>query len=185
MTDQQPAAQAPLPALSDEPMACASVTDCEVDTAQTCRPCSAICADGSICRAWAVRGSDPPRCAPHGGGTARVGAPKANQNARKHGYYATLTAPSGPRRRPRHRSGDVLAEYAVKHLRLVAYIDEKKTCLSVSELAPLFDLYTSSLSRVSRLMARYCGSSVDADTDFTAILARLVRQQTSATLPDP
>ena len=50
--------------------------------------CAAICADGSPCRAWAVRGTQPPRCAPHGGGRAPVGAPSGNQNARSHGYYA-------------------------------------------------------------------------------------------------
>jgi hypothetical protein len=38
----------------------------------------------SGCRAWAVRGSDPPRCSPHGG---RAGAPPGNTNHLIHGYY--------------------------------------------------------------------------------------------------
>ena len=38
------------------------------------------------CRAWAVRGSDPPLCAPHTKG--KVGAPVGNQNRRTHGFYS-------------------------------------------------------------------------------------------------
>ena len=42
------------------------------------RRCMAIKPDGDPCRAWAIRGSDPPRCAAHSG---KVGAPSGNQNA--------------------------------------------------------------------------------------------------------
>jgi hypothetical protein len=49
------------------------------------------------CRAWAIRGSDPPLCSPHrsrkdppGQG---VGAPSGNQNRRIHGFYATALPP--------------------------------------------------------------------------------------------
>lgn len=38
------------------------------------------------CRAWAVRGSDPPLCASHTG-DKQVGAPPGNQNRRTHGFY--------------------------------------------------------------------------------------------------
>ena len=31
------------------------------------RRCTAVCLDGTPCRAWAVRGSEPPRCTAHGG----------------------------------------------------------------------------------------------------------------------
>ena len=31
------------------------------------RRCTAVCRDGTPCQAWAVRGTDPPRCAAHGG----------------------------------------------------------------------------------------------------------------------
>jgi hypothetical protein len=50
--------------------------------------CTAVRADGEPCRAWAVRGTDPPRCAAHGGTDAPIGAPQGNTNALKHGYYA-------------------------------------------------------------------------------------------------
>lgn len=48
------------------------------------------------CRAWAVRGSDPPRCSPHRGRTddsPGVGAPPGNQNRRIHGFYAKFLHP--------------------------------------------------------------------------------------------
>lgn len=51
------------------------------------RRCGANRADGSACQAWAVRDSDPPRCAAHSG---RVGAPKGNRNAVRHGAYGRL-----------------------------------------------------------------------------------------------
>ena len=46
-------------------------------------PCSA-----PDCRAWAMRGSDPPLCASHAGRTTGAGAPDGNQNRRTHGFYA-------------------------------------------------------------------------------------------------
>jgi hypothetical protein len=49
--------------------------------------------DGSPCKAWAVRGSDPARCAAHGGGRRPVGAPAGNANALRHGYYAAAQLP--------------------------------------------------------------------------------------------
>ena len=42
------------------------------------------------CRAWAVRGSDPPLCASHAGRNVGAGAPLANQNRRTHGFYASV-----------------------------------------------------------------------------------------------
>ena len=52
------------------------------------------------CRAWAVRNSNPPLCAAHGGRAASPeprrrggGAPLGNQNARTHGFYASTLDP--------------------------------------------------------------------------------------------
>ena len=41
------------------------------------------------CRAWAIRGSDPPLCSAHAGRTVGAGAPPGNLNARTHGFYAS------------------------------------------------------------------------------------------------
>ena len=53
----------------------------------------------SDCRAWAMRGSDPPLCASHSPGLAcpesgrGVGAPVGNRNALTHGFYASTLHP--------------------------------------------------------------------------------------------
>ncbi len=49
--------------------------------------CTAVTAAGTPCKAWAIRGSIPPLCAPHSGLT---GAPKGNSNNLSHGFYARL-----------------------------------------------------------------------------------------------
>lgn len=48
--------------------------------------------DGSPCRAWAIRGSDPPLCASHAR-LALGGAPAGNLNAARHGFYSPVLKP--------------------------------------------------------------------------------------------
>lgn len=57
-------------------------------SAQHKQKCTALTRSGDPCRAWAVPGTNPPRCASHGGVDAKPGAPVGNQNALKHGFYA-------------------------------------------------------------------------------------------------
>jgi hypothetical protein len=57
------------------------------------RRCSALNPDGQPCRAWAVRGSEPPLCSAHGGHNVGAGAPPGNQNRRTHGFYSTAFDP--------------------------------------------------------------------------------------------
>lgn len=45
------------------------------------------------CRAWAVRGSDPPLCVAHAGRAVGAGAPPGNQNRRTHGFYGRILQP--------------------------------------------------------------------------------------------
>ena len=49
--------------------------------------CTGTVLSGEPCRAWAVRGSEPPLCAVHAGLNQGAGAPKGNKNALKHGFY--------------------------------------------------------------------------------------------------
>ena len=44
------------------------------------------------CRAWAIRDSNPPLCAAHS--DRKGGAPPGNQNARTHGFYASILSPT-------------------------------------------------------------------------------------------
>ena len=122
------------------------------------RRCTAISANGRPCRAWAVRTSDPPRCAPHGGGATTVGAPLANDNARTHGFYADLFSPH-----PASVSdvaptadqctiGDVIANLYAKYQRLSDYIDEGTDRFTPEELISLYRLHAQTSSRLGRLM---------------------------------
>lgn len=51
--------------------------------------CTATTIRNQPCRAWAVPGTDPPRCAAHGGASSPPGAPANNQNAVTHAVYAS------------------------------------------------------------------------------------------------
>ena len=98
------------------------------------RICTAITHRGNPCRAWAVPGTDPPRCASHGGVPGRPGAPVGNQNAVKHGLYAKGWN--------RHRK---LAESEMKN-----YLDESLAGLKLVEM----DEYESGqiISLVTRIL---------------------------------
>ena len=52
--------------------------------------CAATNASGADCRAWAVRGSDPPLCSAHAGLNIGAGAPLGNQNRTEHGFYGRI-----------------------------------------------------------------------------------------------
>jgi len=52
------------------------------------RRCSAVRPDGRECRAWAVRGSEPPLCSAHAGLNVGAGPPEGNVNSLKHGVYS-------------------------------------------------------------------------------------------------
>ncbi len=115
------------------------------------RRCTATCSDGSACRAWAVRSSDPPRCAPHGGGRARVGAPAGNQNAVTHGFYGSSAAPPWADE-PACSIDAVIADLYARHQQLSRYIDENMDHLSTAEFARLTSLHGQSASRLGRLL---------------------------------
>jgi len=107
--------------------------------------CAAICADGSPCRAWAVRGTQPPRCAPHGGGRAPVGAPSGNQNARSHGYYVRCDIPAEG-----WTLETLIADVAARHEGISGYLER---LLADDQVAPAdvprpFALYAVSASRL-------------------------------------
>ncbi len=111
--------------------------------------CAAICADGSPCRAWAVRGTQPPRCAPHGGGRAPVGAPTGNQNARTHGHYARRDVPSEG-----WTLEALITDVAATHQGISRYIDRllADDQLAPADVARLFAVYATSASRLESLL---------------------------------
>lgn len=111
--------------------------------------CTAVCADGSACRAWAVRGTDPPRCAPHGGGRAAVGAPEGNQNAQTHGFYARAHVPDQG-----WTIDTLVADLAARHAGLSNYIGRllADDQADPRDVARLFALYRVSAARLERLL---------------------------------
>jgi len=103
-----------------------------------------ITGKGKPCKAWAVRGSDPPRCVAHGGSAGRVGAPPGSKNALKHGAYSE----------PDEQLidlDDVIADCKRRFVRLGAYIDEHVADLEVSDYRALLALHGQLASRISRL----------------------------------
>lgn len=99
-------------------------------------------ADGEPCKAWAVRGTDPPVCAAHGGARARIGAPEGNRNARKHGAYAGEV--------PADDLGKRITDLATRIERVGRYIDEGED-LELDEFMRLHALHASMTSRLGRL----------------------------------
>lgn len=135
------------------------------------RRCTATCADGSSCRAWAVHGSDPARCAAHGGGRAPVGAPPGNQNARVHGFYAT----SDRARDPDFSACTIdviIDDLYRKQQRLSDYIDEHMDDLSPPDLARFLRIHAQSCSRLGRLLRDREALSGGADAIMSGAIGR-------------
>ena len=148
--------------------------------------CTATCADGSRCRAWAVRGTEPPRCAPHGGGQAPVGAPQGNQNARTHGFYARAElAPNEPS--PEDWTIDTLiADYATRHFSLSRYVGRLLAEDNVDhrELSRLLTLYGKSASRLRRLFEER-HIQQQASERLRAVIARALQRSAADPEIDP
>lgn len=121
--------------------------------------------NGTRCKAWAVRGSDPPLCGAHGGGAARPGAPAGNKNAEKHGAYAGGMPAD---------LDEAISELQ-RRLRMVsAYIDEHLAEMVPADFGRLSSLQAQMTSRLGRLMRDrrvVMGEDVDADDDFDEALA--------------
>jgi hypothetical protein len=107
--------------------------------------CTATKRDGTPCQAWAVRGTDPPLCAAHGGGSAPVGAPVGNQNAVTHGFYIAPTAQTLA------TIESVIDDLATKQLKLSHYIDTHLD-LDIEQMVMLMALHGQNASRLGRLL---------------------------------
>jgi hypothetical protein len=111
------------------------------------RHCGALTKTGRPCRAWAVRGSDPPRCAPHGGSKRPAGAPPGNTNAQIHGFYAASAE-------------EITIDQAIQGLvdkmrrldDLIAAFDSKGAGGNGEYLIRLLELYAQASSRLSRML---------------------------------
>ena len=104
------------------------------------RRCQGIRADGARCRAWAVRGVDPPRCAAHSG---KVGAPPGNKNAQTHGYYSQSEGEI-------RSIGDAVRDVERRLTWIGQYLDDPD--LEPEQRLVAFGLYGQMVSRYGRLL---------------------------------
>lgn len=111
----------------------------------TSRRCPATNKNGEPCKAWAVRTSDPPLCAPHGGGKSDIGAPDGNDNATTHGAYSlSATPPTDLTSRIKDLDGRVQD--------LSIFIDAMDKNTALPDRIALLDLHGRLTSRLGRLM---------------------------------
>jgi hypothetical protein len=115
--------------------------------------CTATTRAGRPCRAWAVAGTDPPRCAPHGGGARPVGAPPNNRNAEKHGMYSVSTPERSGVGSGSHAVsvGNLSADLADRLGRFGDSIEERAAELTLDQLARLLDTYSQAIGRLARI----------------------------------
>ena len=98
-----------------------------------------------------MRGTQPPRCAPHGGGRAPVGAPSDNQNARSHGYDGRRDVP------PEGWTLETLvADVAARHEGISGYLERllADDQVAPADVARLFALYAVSASRLESFLCQ-------------------------------
>lgn len=130
------------------------------------RRCTATTASGTQCRAWAVPGSDPPRCGAHRGGTHPPGAPAGNSNALTHGFYSHSNPPA--------QITAVIEDLIAKQKALSDYIDtrlnEEKT--TVESLAHLLALHGQNASRLGRLLRDQRALSGEAADGIAGAIAQ-------------
>jgi hypothetical protein len=136
---------------------------------QNSQRCTATTSQGAPCRAWAVRGSDPPRCAPHGGGSCPVGAPADNDNARVHGYYAM------PDKEPQSIE-EVIADLSQKQAALSGLIangiSNPNTDLTKEDLVKIFAIHGQNASRLGKLLRDQRALSGEAADGIAAAIGR-------------
>jgi len=109
------------------------------------RQCSATKADGQACKAWAIKGIDPPLCAAHSGKPG--GAPPGNSNRQTHGFYAQPV-------KELSTIEDILADAMAKQAQLSAFIQEEASTgdSDIETMAKLLALHGQNASRLGRLL---------------------------------
>jgi hypothetical protein len=113
-----------------------------------------------------VRGSDPPRCAAHGGTTARIGAPPGSQNALKHGFFVRRECEAELEEvAPGEWSIEtIILDLCIKQARLSEYIEARREELSAEQLARFLQIHGQNASRLGRLLRdrrALCGDAAD------------------------
>jgi hypothetical protein len=143
-----------------------------------------------------VQGSEPARCAAHGGTSARIGAPPGNQHALKHGFYVGRAGEEAPgevspgdipldRVSPGEVSpGEwsietVILDLCIKQAGLSRYIEVHSEDLSADELARFLQIHGQNASRLGRLLRdrrALCGEAEGMSAAIARALEELHRE---------
>jgi hypothetical protein len=125
--------------------------------------CTATTAKGQPCKAWAVQGTVPPRCAAHSGAARPPGAPAGNRNARTHGAYSAAEdqAPG---------TESHIADLDRRIQRLGEYIDDHTNELDARTLATLLELHSKMIGRVTRVRRIRKDLTGDRDTALASAI---------------
>jgi hypothetical protein len=134
--------------------------------------CTATNKDRTPCRAWGVRGSDPPLCSAHGGGRAPVGGPPGSRNARTHGFYVDQVAPLPKPDDIPDSIAEVIHDLAVKQARLSRIINDQPDSEDILILARLLQLHAQTASRLGRLLRDQRALSGEAADGISAAIAQ-------------
>jgi hypothetical protein len=135
-------------------------------TTSPSRRCTATRQDGTPCRAWAVRGSQPPLCSAHGG-LAPAGATPGKGQAGKH----DRSTGAGP--------GEVTITDAINALvRKMELIDallaDDDLALTTQERIRLLGLATQAASRLGRLLRDRRALAGDAADGLLGAVAQVL-----------
>jgi hypothetical protein len=123
--------------------------------------CSATTEAGHPCKAWAVVGSDPPRCERHGGRRPPDAAPLEDARPVEHDAHA-----GGPGRIA--TLDDVIDHLAESLEQLAAYVREHQDELKVYELARLCAVRGQNLGRFARLLREQAVQAGELDGELAA-----------------
>jgi len=126
--------------------------------------CTATCKDGSPCTNWAVHGTNPPRCSVHGGTKKKIGAPKGNKNALKHGFYAA---------EPKAVTvADAIAGLVDKLNYIDNILQTRSDDFSNEQIIRMIALYQQGTSRLGRLLRDKRAVSGEAADGISAAIAQ-------------
>ncbi|MGC9349112.1 MAG: hypothetical protein ACP5JG_13285 [Anaerolineae bacterium] len=147
------------------------------------RRCTALRRDGTPCAAWAVRGSEPPRCSSHGGralvSTSGAVDSTGPDGGPDHLGLPVAASPYGQRARREDEPNydlssieDVVADLAEKQRLVSEYIEEQAADMEVDQLAHLLALHARTASRLGRLLRDQRALSGDAADGIAGAIAQ-------------
>jgi hypothetical protein len=131
--------------------------------------CLATTKAGHPCKAWAVAGSDPPRCDRHGGPQPADAAPPENAVTSDPGEQAG----SDPGAQAGVPGSITSLDDAIDHLtenleQLAAFIREHQDELTVYELARVCEVRGQNVSRFARLLRERAAQAGELDGELAA-----------------